>query len=270
MDESFRTLFIEDVAGVADRAGTTRLDLWIQSQKTTGKSDEQATRRFIIEVIDSEEKFNEDFWATIRSTVERLELRSLELALAIENAIARNETTSFCSDFEQFSAWQALQLTGGVVSPKHLRSRLSVLRSTSPTLWLDIASFVLEGEGSSLTSEVCALVADQLISFTDFKIRYREIKAALGDFSFLQMLNRIRAVAVLPEYKGPLEEWAEDKFGYILQKNNLQDSEVRVRSSTGLNGVPFDHISERLVEFSPPANYWSNMDFSVRSRAAST
>jgi hypothetical protein len=213
---TLRDLFLSHAAGETDKAGISRLELWIAAATEEASLDNLKVCDELITILETVDMSLAGRWASLDELIDRLSLRSGELASAIETATATYPPTNSERAYDEFSAWFAFYHAGGSLTPKILGDQANSLRIRAATHWLDLALVAYEGNDTALTAAVAKMVTEGLLQPKDIEFRYRTIAAALTTFSLTDFLNRILVAAKTQTFAAHLIAWANDRHGIDL------------------------------------------------------
>jgi hypothetical protein len=213
---SLESLFLAHAAGETDKAGISRLELWIAAQTESASLDNSDVISELRGIISRSDMAVEGRWATTDYLIDRLGLRSEPLANTIEKAITTTEQVQAATAYDEFSAGLAFWHAGGALTPKLLTGQLGALRARASTHWLDLALIAFAGNDTALTKAIEDMVRDDLLRPQDIESRYRSIEAALRTSNFAVFFGRMVAASQSLAFRNHIVDWASKRHGVML------------------------------------------------------
>lgn len=222
------SLLLSHAAGETDKAGISRLELWISSRTEEGSLDNANVVSDLRKAIANNDMAVAGRWAATDYLIERLNLRSEDLANTIEAMIERPECAHVSTPYDEFSAWFALYHAGGALTPRMLTGPLASLRARAPTLWLDLALIGFAGNDEALSGAVEEMVGEGILRPQDLETRYRAIEAALRTSNLTDFLHRIVAASQNVEFTTHLADWAKRRHNIDLILKQVPSPEEKI------------------------------------------
>lgn len=214
-------LIEEHLAGAKDRAGFSKLDVWVAVEDSEGNLDRDDLAKVVGSYIANSDMKEPGQWEVVAYLIQKLALTSTSLAELIE---AKLDLTGIipCEPYDEFSAWLALHYAGGVFAPKHLQKSTQSLRKMQPVKWLALALIAFHGNPEGLTDAIGKLVSEKLIRPSDIETRYRAINHALSGASFTKFLQAMVDAAATTDFAADLRKWAQDRLSIPLSEPSFQ------------------------------------------------
>jgi hypothetical protein len=218
-------LIDEHLAGSTDKAGFSKLDVWIAAEDLEGNLDRADLAEILRTYITSSDMTKSGQWEVVAYLVQKLSLTSEALAAQIEAKLDVSGVIPW-EPYDEFSGWLALHHSGGVFAPKHLQKSVLSLRQMQPVKWLSLSLIAHHGNPDGLTDAIVKMVTEGLLKPTDIETRYRALNHALAGSSLAKFLQAIIDAAPTQYFATDLREWAQARLSILLNPPTLQSTNV--------------------------------------------
>lgn len=208
-------LIDEHLAGAADKAGFSKLDVWVAAEDLAGNLDRDALANIICDYVGGSEMKRVGQWEVVSYLVCKLGLTSTKLAAQIEAKLDVIGTIPW-EPFDEYSAWLALHQSGGVFAPSHLQKSSQSLRKMQPVKWLALSLVAFHGNPDGLTDTIRKMVSEGLLKPSDIETRYRALNHALAGAPLATFLQAMVNAAPTEAFASDLCQWAQTRLGIAL------------------------------------------------------
>ena len=233
-------LLEQDALGFEDKAGNSALDVWLSTHSLSTVEQHNLIESLLGFVSVSESKHTH-YWVTMERFVRTLNLKSSELAGAIERSIEDQPPED---PFDHYCAWKSVIHLGGAFSPLIFRESLDSIRENATGLWLDLAITAYAGNIERLQIVIEKLVSDGLLTLDEFVDGYELINESYGPDTTNKFVIGLHEALPEGEFRADYQVWMGESLGI---EPTYQSEKVVSSQLVGLAGAPSGEANALVI-----------------------